>query len=128
MTAMHPFLSFLLYFFFASVLLAAFIFIYVKTTPYQEFKLIGQNNVAAAISLAGATLGFVLPLASSIYFTHSVLEMLKWAAVTGFVQLLVFWIMRHYAGAIEEGKVAPAIFLASLSIGVGLLNAVSISY
>jgi putative membrane protein len=128
MSAMHPFFSFLVYFFSAGALLAAFMFIYVKTTPYQEFKLIGENNVAAAISLAGATLGFVMPLASSIYFTHSVVEMLKWAVVTGFVQLLVFWIMRHYAGAIEQGKVAPAILLASLSVSVGLLNAVSISY
>ncbi len=125
---MHPILSFLLYLFSALCLLAAFVVVYVKSTPYKEFELIRQNNVAAAVCLAGATLGFVLPLASSIYYTHSLVEMLKWGFVTGCIQLLVFWVMRHYAGAIEEGKLAPAIFLASLSIGVGLLNAVSISY
>jgi len=125
---MNAMLQFFMYFATAIALLAVFIVVYVKTTPYNEFALIKQNNPAAALSLAGAAVGFAIPLASSIYFTHDIVEMLKWGVVTGLVQLLLFWVMRSYAHAIEEGRIAPAIFLAGLSLATGLLNAMCISY
>ena len=62
--------DFLLYFVVALLLLAAFVAIYVRVTPYREFVLIRGGNIAAAISLTGALIGFVLPLASAI--AHSV--------------------------------------------------------
>ena len=58
--------DFLLYFVVALLLLAAFVAIYVRVTPYREFVLIRGGNIAAAISLTGALIGFVLPLASAI--------------------------------------------------------------
>lgn len=55
---MTPFVQALLallqYFVAALLLLAAFLAVYVRVTPYNVFELIGQNNAAAAISLAGA--------------------------------------------------------------------------
>lgn len=123
----HGISAFLSYLGTALVLLALFVLIYVQITPYREFKLIAQGNSAAAISLGGAVLGFTFPLVSSIYYTQSLLEMIIWAGITCVVQFLVFTAMRHWSKHIEEGVVAPAIFLASLSIAVGLLNAVSIS-
>lgn len=125
---MNAMLQFFMYFATAIALLAVFIVIYVKSTPYNEFALIKENNAAAALSLAGAAVGFAIPLASSIYFTHDLVEMLKWGGVTGVVQLLLFWIMRSYAHAIEEGKIAPAILLTGLSLATGILNALCISY
>lgn len=112
----------------AFLLLAAFIFIYIHVTPYKEFHLISKGNSAAAITLSGAALGFTFPLVSSIYYTQSLLEMVIWAAITCLVQLLVFILIRRYAKHIEEGSIAPAIVVATLSISVGLLNAVSISH
>ena len=112
----------------AVVLLYAFIQAYVRFTPYNEFALIQQDNVAAAIALGGACLGFSITLAASIYFTHNLLEMALWALITTGVQMALFLIMRKSSSkAIEEGKVAPAVFLASLSVALGLLNAMSIS-
>lgn len=125
---MNAMLQFFMYFATAIALLAVFVVVYVKTTPYNEFALIKQNNPAAALSLAGAAVGFAIPLASSIYFTHDIVEMLKWGVVTGLVQLLLFWVMRSYAHAIEEGRIAPAILMAGLSLATGLLNAMCISY
>lgn len=113
----------------AIVLLIAFIWIYVKFTPYHEFNLIAAGNVAAATTLSGAVLGFTLPLVSSIFYTQSLPEMIIWAAITCVVQLLVFLAVRkHYAQAIARGEIAPALFVAALSVAVGLLNAVSISH
>ena len=104
-----------------------FLIIYLSFTPYNELELIKKNNTAAAISLSGACLGFAIPMASAIYFTHDLLEMFKWAVITGLAQITVFAALRRYALAIEDGHNAPAIFLASLSVSVGLLNAICIS-
>jgi putative membrane protein len=98
---MQALLAFLQYFVAALLLLGAFLAVYVRVTPYNEFELIGQNNAAAAISLAGACIGFALPMAAAIYFTHNLLEMLKWAAITGAAQIAVFTLLRRFAPAIE---------------------------
>ena len=124
---MQAFLAFLQYFLTALLLLSAFLAVYVRVTPYNEFELIGQNNAAAAISLAGACIGFALPMAAAIYFTHDLLEMLKWAAITGAAQIAVFTLLRRFAPAIEQGHTAPAIFLCAMSVATGVLNAVCIS-
>lgn len=124
---MQAFLAFLQYFVAALLLLGAFLALYVRVTPYNEFELIGQNNAAAAISLAGACIGFALPMAAAIYFTHDLLEMIKWAAITGAAQIAVFTLLRRFAPAIEQGHTAPAIFLCAMSVATGVLNAVCIS-
>ena len=65
---MQAFLAFLQYFVASRLLLAVFLAVYVRVTPYNEFELIRQNNAAAAISLAGACIGFALPMPAAIYF------------------------------------------------------------
>jgi putative membrane protein len=124
---MQAFLAFLQYFVAALLLLAAFLAVYVRVTPYNEFELIKQDNAAAAISLAGACIGFALPMAAAIYFTHDLLEMIKWAAITGAAQIAVFTLLRRFAPAIEQGHTAPAIFMCAMSVATGVLNAVCIS-
>ena len=52
--------------FMSLALTALFLAIYVRITPYREFALIRAGNVAAAASLSGALLGFVIPLASAM--------------------------------------------------------------
>jgi putative membrane protein len=125
---MNAIVNFVGYMAASCALLAVFMVIYSKITPYNEFKEVSNNNTAAAVAFGGAILGFTLPMVSAIFFTHSFVEMLKWAAVTGVVQLLVFGSVRRYAVKIEAGQVAPATLLAFLAVSVGLLNAVCISY
>lgn len=125
---MEPILLFAGYLGTALLLLAVFAFLYTKVTPYDDFALIGKNNAAAAIILGAAVLGMAFPLLSAVYFTHSYLEMAKWAAITGLVQIAIFSCLRRYAGSIAQGHVAPAILLAFISVAVGMLNAVCISY
>ena len=124
---MQALLAFLQYFVAALLLLGAFLAVYVRVTPYNEFELIQQDNAAAAISLAGACIGFALPMAAAIYFTHDLLEMLKWAVITGAAQIAVFTLLRRFAPAIEQGHTAPAIFMCAMSVATGVLNAVCIS-
>ncbi len=124
---MDAFISFISYFVVAIILLAIFMFIYEKVTPYDEFAEIANNNIAAAITFGGAIIGFTLPLAAAIFYTHDLLEMLKWAAITGVVQLVVFMVLRRFVPNIQAGNVAPAILLFSMSVAIGVLNAICIS-
>lgn len=124
--------SFLSYLALALVLLALFIVIYVRVTPYREFTLIAQGNTAAAISLSGAIIGFVLPLSSAIAHSVSLGDMLAWSVVALVVQVVVYVaasrIVAHFREGIEAGRVAPATLLAALAIAVGLLNAACLTY
>jgi putative membrane protein len=125
------FINFIGYLFTAVVLLAAFMFIYSVTTPYNEFREVQDGNVAAAVAFSGAILGFIFPLMAAIFYTHNIVEMAKWAAITGIVQMMLFQVLHRMNGCgncIRERKVAPAILLATMSIGVGMLNAICISY
>jgi putative membrane protein len=124
--------DFLLYFAVALVLLALFVSIYVRATPYREIALIREGNVAASISLSGALIGFVLPLASAIAHSVNPLDMAAWGVIALVVQLVVYAaasrLVPHFRQAIEAGRAAPAVLLAALSISVGILNAASLSY
>lgn len=115
-------------FFAAAVgLLVAFCAIYVFLTPYREFRLIREGNEAAALALGGAIIGFALPIAAAVAVNHSVEAMLAWGVVAGSVQWLVFVAARLLLPGINDsivrGRPAPGIFLALLSIAVGVLNA-----
>lgn len=120
--------AFLTYLGASATLLAAFIYIYAKATPYKEFRLIEHDNAAVAITFAGAVLGFTAPLVASIYYTQSLGEMCIWAGITCLVQLVVLVALRKQARRIEEGHVASAVMVATVSLAVGLLNAASISH
>ena len=128
---MQAFLNFASYLGTSVALLSVFMFVYSHSTPYREFAEIKRGNLAAAFAFSGAILGFTFPLMSAIFFTHSLLEMIKWASVTGIVQMAVFQVLHRTTGCgdcIGKEKVAPALLLAVLSVAVGLLNAVCISY
>jgi putative membrane protein len=123
----HAVISFGEYLGTSALLLALFVYVYARVTPYKEFSLIAQDNTAVAIALAGAVLGFTIPMVAAIYFTRSLVEMIVWAAITCIVQLAVSLALRSQAKRIEEGHVSSAVMVATFSIAIGLLNAASIS-
>ncbi|OYX58948.1 MAG: hypothetical protein B7Y86_00505 [Brevundimonas subvibrioides] len=112
----------------AGVFTVAFKLIYQWITPYHERTLIRDGNPAAAIALGGALIGYVLPLASALSHTVSLMEFAAWATLAGVIQILAFVVVsklafKNLATRIEAGEIAAAIYLASISICVGLLNA-----
>ena len=120
------------YFGLGLLLLALFVFIYVRITPYREIALIRAGNGAAAASLGGSIIGFVLPVASSIENSVSLIDMLLWALISLVVQLLAFAIARAMIPAIsknvEDGQLASGMFLGAIAIALGLLNAACMTY
>jgi putative membrane protein len=120
------------YFGLGLLLLGLFVFIYIRITPYREIALIRAGNAAAAASLGGSIIGFVLPVASSIENSVSLIDMLLWSVVSLVVQLLAFLIARAMVPAIsknvEEGQLASGVFLGAIAIALGLLNAACMTY
>ncbi len=124
--------EFLIYLAIAGVLLAVFIAIYVRITPYREIALIRDGNMAAAFSLSGTIIGMVLPLSSAIRSSVNLIDLAVWATIALAVQLIVFVIARialpNIAQDIPAGKQASGIFLGAISIAAGMLNAAAMSY
>ncbi len=121
-------LAFLLAFVTAGVFTLAFKVIYQWITPYKERDLIRAGNSAAAIALGGALIGYVLPLASALSHTVSLLEFAAWATLAGVIQIIAFTVVRVVAlpdvkARVEAGEVSIGIYMAGISISVGLLNA-----
>lgn len=113
-------------------LTVAFLLIYTLITPYQEMTLIRKGNVAAAISLAGALFGFLIPLGSAITHSVSLPDMLVWGGVALVTQLLAYLLARiaipGISKDIPDGKIAVGIFLGAISLAIGLLDAACMSW
>ena len=121
-------IAFVLAFLAAGGFALVFAALYRLVTPHDEGKLIRGGNVAAAVALGGAVLGYMIPLASALSQTHSLVEFAAWAALAGVIQILVFWVVRKVAlpdvsARIERGEVASAIYLLVISVAVGIINA-----
>lgn len=128
-------LSFALFFTTALAILAIFLVLYSAVTPYNDFKLIFQdNNTAASISFGGAILGLCIPLYSALISSVSYIDFLMWAGIAALNQLLFAFVVTRIRGKyslekpISEGVVPAGIFMAFISISIGLLNAGSMSY
>lgn len=130
MLSMLP--AFLAYFAVALALLALFLLIYLNATPYHEVALIRAGNTAAAVSLSGALLGFAMPVANVIAHSDTVLDLAAWGAIAGVIQILAYLVARLALPQLNQdipaGKTAPAVFLAALSVSVGLINAACMTY
>jgi putative membrane protein len=124
--------SFLGYFAGSLALSAAFLALYSWITPYHEMTLIRAGNRAAAISLTGAGLGFVIPLVSTIANSLNFVDMVVWGIVAMIVQLALYAAARfalpQLADDIGHDRVSVAIALSGLSLGVGLLNAACMTF
>ena len=114
-----------------AVAVIAFLLIYTRITPYNEFELIRKNGVGAAIALGLSLLGFALPLASAVAHAADLVDCAIWAVIALVVQLITFYAARipvpDLSGRIAAGDLAPAIWLGLASLTAGLLSAASMT-
>lgn len=124
--------NFLMYFATALALMAAFLAVYVQVTPYREFAMIREGNVAPAITLTGSLLGFILPLTGVIQASTSLIDMAIWGVIALGVQVAAFFVINlvfpNMKRAIREGQVSSSVFCAALMVAVGMLNRACLSY
>ena len=114
-----------------AVVFAGFFFVYLRLTPYDEFKLIRDNVPSAAIALGLSLLGFTLPVISAMIHAANVFDCLIWSAIALIVQIIVYFIVRipvpNLSARIAAGELAPAIWLGLSSLAAGALNAASMT-
>ncbi len=124
--------DYLIYFVVALALLVAFIAIYIRVTPYHEMQLIREGNMAAAFSLSGSIVGFVIALSSAVHHSVSLLDMAIWGVLALVVQVLTFVAVKLLIPSITHdipaGNSAVGFLLGSLSLAVGLLSAACMSF
>ncbi len=123
--------NFLAFFLVSLGLFSVFKSIYLWVTPYPEITLIRAGNVAAAVSLSGALLGYALVLASVVIHSLTLADLVLWGVIALIVQVLVYGaasrLLPDLAGSIERGCVAHGLLLGVLSLCVGLINAACIA-
>ena len=128
---MPAILNYLLHLGTAAALVMAFFVIYTRITPYDEVLLVRQGNHAAALSLAGALIGFALTVASALLHTPDYAMFIGWAAGAMLVQVLVFTmttrLLKMSKDQIEADNSAFGGLLGSISLSIGLINAGCIS-
>lgn len=124
--------SFALYFGTAVALVALYLFAYTLATAHNEFALIRQNVVSAALALGFSLVGFALPLSSAIVRAQSVVDILVWGFVALVVQILVYWLVRvvvpRLSARIAAGELSAALFLGAASLAAGIVNAASMNF
>jgi len=121
--------AFLVYFCTAILAVVAYLLVYTRITPHDEFKLIRENDPAAAVALGLSLLGFALPVVSAIAHAANVLDCLIWSVIALIVQVVVYYLVKipipNLSQRIAEGQMAPAIWLGLSSLAAGALNAAS---
>lgn len=128
-TALIP--SYLAYFGSGLGLVALFMFIYERITPYRELHLMREGNVAAALSFGGAMLGFTLTFVSSAMHAASIPQFVLWACIGGLSQIIAYGlactVIRRVKDHIINGNVAVGMGMFFTSVCVGALNAAALS-
>jgi putative membrane protein len=124
--------EFLLYFATAIVLVALYLFTYSLATAHNEFALIRQNVMSAALALGLSLIGFALPLSSAIVHAKSVPDVLIWGLVALVIQITIYWLVRllvpNLSQRIAADELAAALFLGAASLAGGIINAASMTY
>ncbi|KEQ23345.1 DUF350 domain-containing protein [Paenibacillus tyrfis] len=114
------------------------------TTPYNEFALIREGGdlsdpakaaaaKATAYDLGGKIIGQVLVLASAVYHSVGLVDLIIWGLIGIAFQIIVFYLFElltpfKVLAEIPKGNVSVGIFSFCLSLASGLLLASLISY
>ena len=129
------FIGFVSFFFTAIALVIVFLYLYAIVTPYDDYKLIfEENNLAAALGFGGAIIGVSIPLYSALVHSVSYIDFAIWGAIAILIQLIFAFIVTRRSGKysfkteISNGAIPVGTLMAFLSISIGLLNAGSMSY
>ena len=104
--------------------------LYIVITPMDEFKLIREGNIAAAISLFGACLGIAIPVASCLASSINVIDIIIWSSIALLIQLFCFKLvdifLKDLPARIIDGEVSVAILLFGFKCTIGIMNGAAI--
>ena len=113
------------------IMVGLFAAVYVRFTPFHEMPLIRRGCTAAALSLAGAIIGFSLTVASSILHNDHYLMFIAWGTLAAVVQMAAYLLIERslpeMKAAIEANNMAMGALMGTVSLVVGVINAACLS-
>jgi putative membrane protein len=123
---------FLLFFVISVGLTALYLVVYTFATSHNEFALIRQNVVSAAIALGLSLIGFALPLSSAVVYAVTVIDLVIWGLIAMIVQIAAYALVRimipNLSQRIAAGEMSAALFLGAVSLAAGILNASAMTF
>jgi putative membrane protein len=76
-------------------------------------------------------IGYTIPLAKAVSQSEGMHDMLLWSGVAVVAQVVAYGITRllvpTLSSDVKEGRTAAGIFIAAMSISIGLLNAAAMT-
>ncbi len=126
--------NFAIYFGLSIIFLFVFKVVYAMVTPHDEWKLVKDDqNTAAAVGFGGAIIGFCIALGGAASNSASLVDFAIWGLIALIAQVFAFAVLRmtfmpKIAERIANQEVSAGIMLASMSVGIGLLNAACMTY
>ena len=126
--------SFALYFGLSIAFLLIFKFVYSRITPYDEWKLVKEEqNIAAALTLSGAFIGYSLAIASAASNSVNLIDFAIWGVIALIAQVIAYAIVRFgfmpkLVERIKSNEIPAGVVMGSMSIAIGLLNAACMTY
>jgi putative membrane protein len=138
-------INFLMYVGVSLPLLVIGIFVFAKTTPYNDFKIMfdgdeleDKTKVAAAkavaFDLGGKMIGLSMVMASAVYHAVNLVDLAIWGGIAMVSLIIIYYIFELLTPGISirkeipNGNMGVGIFSFSLSIASGILMAALISY
>ncbi|MDN3681663.1 DUF350 domain-containing protein [Vibrio tapetis subsp. quintayensis] len=125
--------DFAIYFATSIGFLLLFKFVYTRFTPYDEWSLVKENNMAAAVALSGSFVGYSISISGAAANSVNIIDFVLWGLIAFIAQLIAFALVRFLflpkiVQRIENNEVSAGIVLASVSVSVGMLNAACMTY
>ncbi|KJK20684.1 DUF350 domain-containing protein [Cupriavidus basilensis] len=124
---LQPVYAYLIYILASFAMLGLFLLVYTRITPHREFELIRQGNVAAALSLGGAVLGFSLTLSASIQHNAAFSMFVLWGFGAFVVQVLAYVLVARALHGVSEQITADnrgmGALMGVVSLSAGIVNA-----
>jgi putative membrane protein len=125
--------AFAAYFVAAVTLCALYLIAYTYVTPNDEFRLMfEEHNASTALALGMSLMGFSLPLASAIYHSANIIDCVIWGLVALIAQLIAYFLARSIhpdlGAALRNNSMAAALWLGFVSLTIGVLSAVCMSW
>lgn len=122
---LQGFPAFIAHFAVALCFAAMFLAIYTRVTRHDEFKLMREGNLAAAVALCGSFIGFALPLSSAVEHSVSITDNVIWATISLVIQIGVYFAVKmsmpDLNERIQRSEVSAGLWLGSASIVAGQL-------
>ncbi|MFD2170360.1 DUF350 domain-containing protein [Tumebacillus lipolyticus] len=144
MSQWESIINFLIYLGVSLPILGFGLFVFMITTPYKEYKLVAEGAdlsdpqkvaaaKAAAHDLGGKLIGLAIVLASVIFHSLNLIDLVIWGVLGTVFQVAVFYLFElvtpfKVVSEIPKGNVSVGIFTSRLSIASGILMAALISY